>query len=92
MPPGLFDDDPGLSGDDRELLRALEQYERESNGLAPSMRELAERLGLKSHVTVIKRIRKLKQEGYVTVVKLPGRRKTRAASVRLTEQGRDEIR
>ncbi len=92
MPPGLFLSDNSLSSDDLELLRALDAYERESNGLGPSMRELAARMGRKSHATVVKRVRKLHKKGYLTIGKLPGKRKSRPNSVQLTEEGRDEIR
>ncbi len=80
-----------LTDRDLALLRAVAEYERETNGLAPSIRELAKRLGLRSHTTAYWRVLRLQRTGHLTMVKLSEEGKAKANSVRLTETARERI-
>lgn len=68
----------------RDLLRALERLSRE-NGYTPSVRELAEALGVSSTNSVASLIEALAEEGLV--LRTPGR----CRSLRLSEEGQKHL-
>ena len=79
-----------LSARDRATLRAIERCCRESGGAGPSLRELAASLKLRNASTAWHRVQKLHARGLVTFRRGAGRR-CRPNSLRLKEQGREEL-